>query len=344
VTALDALSKLGTASDVELLAQKAATGDQEEQEAARHSLSLINAPGVNDQIVELIPDVETKVKIELVRAIGERNMSEAVPTVVSLAQDAENRRVGVEAVKSLGLVGQPNDLDTAIDILIAAEGRTERRESERMVVAIAKKIENQDEQGDAVLAAYNETDDIKAKSSLLQVAGRIGDRDALNVLQNALEQDQEELRVAAIRALSEWPTPEPLNNLANLAQNGDTQTERVLALRGYIQLLGLESDRPVEKTVEKYRKALELAENANEKRMVMSGLSNVHDVSALLLAAEYLDDPEVKNEAEVAVIQIGWRVRGDKSPAHKRALMTVKNNTSDKDLKEQAERLLQEFE
>ncbi len=344
VAAIDALSKLGTAPDVELLAQKAATGDQEEQEAARHSLSLINAPGVNEQIVNSISSAETKVTIELVRAIGERNMSDAVPTLVSLAREAENRRVGVEAIKALGLVGQPDDLDTAIDILIAAKGRTERRESERMVVAIAKKIDNQDEQGDAVLAAYDRTDDIEAKSSLLHVAGRIGDRDALTVMQNALNQDQEEFRVAAIRALSKWPTPEPLNNLLNLAQNGDTQTERVLALRGYIQLLGLESDRPVKETVDKYRKALDLAENANEKRMVMSGLANVHDVSALLLAAGYLDDPDVKNEAEVAVVQIGWRARDDKSPAHQKALEMVKNNTKDENLKEQADRLLQEFE
>ncbi len=139
---------------------------------------------------------------------------------------------------------------------------------------------------------------------MLQVLGEIGDRTALPVLRASLADGNVEVQTAAIRALSAWPTAEPLPDLQEVAQVSGNTVHQVLALRGYVHLLGLESDRSDEEATGLYREALALASNDGEKRMVLAGLANMQAVGALELAADYLDDSALQQEAEVAVARI----------------------------------------
>jgi HEAT repeat protein len=109
---------------------------------------------------------------------------------------------------------------------------------------------------------------------LLSVLGKIGDNTALPVLTAALKDADAEVQTAAIRALAEWPAPEPVVDLLEVAENSDNKVHRILALRGFVRLLGLESERPAEETVAMYKEAMGLAADVSEKRRVLSGLAN----------------------------------------------------------------------
>ena len=343
LTAIQALAAVGTKADAVRLAKVAAETTGDKKEAAKEALSRLNANGTNAAIVSAIADADAATKVELVEAVGERQMTESVPTLIDAARDAQVR-VRVAALKALSQVASPNDLNSLIELLINAQSNAERREAERTVVSVAKEIEEKDEQGDAVIAAMATVEDMQAKSSLMLVAGRIGDPDALPIMRDALSSENNDLKRAAILSLSEWPTPEPLTDLKTVAQTAEEPSHKVLALRGYIQLIGLESDRPKSETVAMYKDAIDMAENVGEKRMALSGLSEVRSAEAMYLAAEYLDNSELQGEAEIAVLGNAWRANDADPEKVKPILQKVYENTDDDDIKRGAKQLLDRLE
>jgi HEAT repeat protein len=145
---------------------------------------------------------------------------------------------------------------------------------------------------------------IPSRCSLLSVLGKIGDDTALSVLTAALKEKNTEVQTAAIRALAEWPTPKPLADLLKVAESSKNKVHRILALRGFVRLLGLESERSADELLEMYKKAMSLAPNTGEKRRVLSGLGNVQTLDALQMTAGFLDDKNLSREASSAVVKI----------------------------------------
>ena len=82
-----------------------------------------------------------------------------------------------------------------------------------------------------------------------------------------------------------------------VTQNSESKVHRILALRGFVRLLGFENDRPAEETIKMYQQAMDLSSDAREKRMVLSGLSQVRSLAALEIAASYLQDAALQQEA-----------------------------------------------
>jgi hypothetical protein len=140
--------------------------------------------------------------------------------------------------------------------------------------------------------------------------------------------------------LSDWPTAAPAEDLLKIAQTSKNPVQKTLALRGYIRLAGLESDRPAEETIKMYMTAMALAPGAGEKRMVLSGLSNVKSLEALHIAAEYLADNELKQEAEAAVVKIAESTIRKNPQETKELLQKVLTGTTNELVREQAQRLL----
>ena len=74
--------------------------------------------------------------------------------------------------------------------------------------------------------------------------------------------------------------------------------------RRFIRLLGLDSNRPAEGSLQMYEEAMVLTSKLDEKKMVLSGLANMKSLAALEMAADYLGDKFLRQEAEAAVIKI----------------------------------------
>ncbi len=328
VAALKAIGQLGNASMVLLLAERAAAAGGQEQKAARESLYRLRGAGVDEAILDGIAQVQPKTRVELITSLGQRNVSAGVETLLKTAKDAD-RAVRAESLKVLSVVARPEQLSALVDLLINIQGQSDRTEAEKMVAAVAHRIEKKDRQAEAVLARLPEVNDVRSRSSLLLALGRIGDNSALPVLRKELGGKNLDVQTAAIRALSEWPTPEPVPDLLAIAGKSDNQLHRILALRGFVRLLGLETNRPANETIEMYRQAMALAPNAMEKRGVLSGLSAVANADALKMAAGCLDDKELVAEAEVAVVRIAQSIYKEypqqSADLLKRVIATTKN-------------------
>ncbi len=343
IAALKAVGQLGDASSVGLLAQTAAAARGAEQKAARESLYRLRGPKVNGAVLAGVPKAEPKTKVELIKSTGERNISAGVSTLLKTATDSD-RKVRVESLKVLKVIAGPEHLPGLVELLLNLRSLSDRNEAQKMVAAVAHKIEDNDRQAEAVLAVLPSVKDVKKQCSLLSVLGKIGDSSALPRLVEALNSDNIESRGAAIRALAEWPTSEPAVVLLEAAEKSENKVHRILALRGSIRLLGLYSKRTPEETIEMYKKAMTLAPDAIEKRRVLSGLANTKSLGALQMSADYLEDKTLFREAESAVVKIAGGIH-DKFPQQTKDILEKILRTSKNDmLRQQAQEVINRIE
>ncbi len=339
IAALKALGQLGDASSVELLAEAAAGSSGEEQKAARASLYRLRGPEVDQVIVAAIPKVQAKTRVELIGSVGERNIRPGVGTLLKTAKDAD-RAVRIASLRTLKIVAGPEDLPALVALLLSMESSSDRDEAQKTVAAVAHKIEDKNRQADAVLAALPSVKDVPARCSLMAVLGKIGVNTALPVLTAALKDKNAEVQTAAIRALAEWPSGEPVADLLGVAESADNQVHRVLALRGFVRLLGLPSERPADETLALYKKAMSLSSDVGEKKKVLSGLANTKSLAALQMATEYLGDEALCEEAGFAVVRIAGAIRADYPDQAGAALNKIVQTAKSDLLRQQAQQVI----
>ncbi len=298
---LSALARVGNESDIDLLLKFAVSGKPAtNQEAARSSLALLPGAAVDQNIIAQIPDAEPTVKAELVRSLGQRNVVEATEMLLAAAKDPD-RSVRSESLKSLAIVAQPASIDELIQLAIDEQNSRIRDEAQRTIVLVSQKNPDESSQAKPVLNALSSVQDDEERGVLLEVLGRIGGSDALPVLRSELKSSNPEHQKAAIRALSVWPDTEPLDDLLSIVKTTDNETHKILALRGYISLLRSRGRRWGRNVMAPYLAAMEYATEADEKRMIMSGLGRIESTEVITVIAKYLDDPEIKAEAEAAL-------------------------------------------
>lgn len=319
IAALRALGQLGNASNVDLLAEKAAVARGEEQKAARESLYRLRDPNADGVILTRIPKVAAKIKVELIKSVGERNIVTGVEVLMKTAQD-EDSKVRRESLKVLKAIAGPKYLPALVELLVGVQSSADRREAEKTVTAVAHKISDKNRQAGAVLAKLPSVKEEESRCSLLRVLGKIGDDSALAVLRAGLKDKSAAVKDACIRALAEWPTAEPAADLLKVVQTTDNKLQHVLALRGYVRLIGLESGREAKETIDMYRQAMELASNVSEKKMVLSGLAMIKSLAALVRVSAYLEDKALQQEAEVAVVKIAEAI-SDSFPLESKAAL-----------------------
>jgi HEAT repeat protein len=322
IAALRALGQLGDDSNVELLAQSAAGARGAEQKAARDSLNRLRGPNVDKVILATIPKAEAKTKAELISSISQRNITAGVAVLLATAKDPD-RKVRTGSLRTLKVVAT---------------------EAQKTIAAVAHRITDKNHQAASVLAALPSAKETAARCSLLNVLGRIGDKTALPVLYAALKDESVDVQTAAIRALAEWPTSEPVAELQKIAENSGNKLHRILALRGFVRLLGLANDRPAGETIEMYKKAMSLAPDAGEKKKVLSGLANTKSLAALQMAAGYLDDKALSVEAGAALVNIAGGIYTDYPEQATKMLNQIIKTAKSDSLREQAQEIINNIE
>ena len=331
VAALKALRDMGDASVVTLLAEAAADTKGEVRQQARGSLYRLRGDEIDPAIVGAIDSADAAVKVELIKAAGERHNSKAVAALLKTTKDAD-RKVRVESIKVLRDIAGAKDLAGLVDVLVNTQSLTELKAAEKAVATVAAKADKS-KATEIVLSACLSAKDKKIKGSLMELLGSIGDDKALPLLDGALTDSDADIKASAIRALSNWPNDKPINDLLAIAKGSDNNTHRVLALRGFVRLIGFTKGND---KVELYQQAINLATNSNEKRLVLSELAAVKSYAGLKMAATYLDDDELKQEAEVAIVKIAEGIFGSCPQTSKEILSKIISTTSNDSVKKQA--------
>jgi HEAT repeat protein/type 1 glutamine amidotransferase len=309
IAALKALGNVGDASTVELLAQHAVKAEGKEQLTARNSLWNLKGAGVDQTILlNLIKLTDQNIQEELIMSAGERRIADGRNLLFSKARSSRprNRLLAIRALKD---VASPSDLPRLLQLHLNAPGDRERTEIENTIAGVAGKSPSSIGLANPVKTLFPSVKDVKGRSALYRVLGKIGDDSSLFLVRKALADENTEIRDAAVRALSDWPSVTPKEDLLHIVQTTSNSVHRVLALRAYVRMTGLESYRSPERAVLSLKEAMKRVERPEEKKLILGILPRFACRDALQLAQSLLSEKDVEEEAKEAIKQIRRRLK-----------------------------------
>jgi len=337
VAALEALGGMGDASAVPVLAQAAAAGGDKEKKVARASLVRLHADNVDAALMRYVGSGDTKVRVELIRALTGRGVTQALSKLLKAAKD-DDETVRREAIRAVGTLGGKSELSTLVALAVKPKDAKDRTAIEQAIGVVFKRVTDKDSQAGPVLAALAgaPTD---AKPTLLRLLGRPATPKALKAVRAALKDRNAEVRDAAVRTLAEWSDAAPAEELLVLARTSTNRTHKVLALRGYVRMAGMSKD-----PTAMYIRAMELAERPDDKKLVLGGLGSATSAQALTLVERYLKDKDLQVEAAQAAVQIAKRLRQKDATRARMALENVVSVVKDSRIRRQAQDIINEME
>ncbi len=334
LAAVQALGQLGGAVSVPTLA--VALRDPAIHDDAIKSLVALHGAGVEQAIVLSADGGDSATRAAIMGILVKRNEVSALPSIrkATMDTDPQVRQAGLDALSELGTEQDLQRLSAAI--------RTARDDSEREAIgnamsAIGLRIPDESARTAPILQAYaGATPEVKAR--LITVLSALGGDRALHGVVAALADDGP-VRKAAIRGLAAWSTTAPMGDLRTAAKDDKDSNNRIVALQGYIRMIP-NSGQKQETQVQAYQDAIELAERPDEKRQALGGLANVSSTGALKVAASYLDNADVKQEAFLAYEKIAESLAGSQPDVAKDALKRVADTATDNDLRNKAKAAL----
>ena len=340
-----AVGKLGDASSVDLLVQAAAKGgSDDERNAALGALALLRGDGVNGAIVKNMQNSQGGIRSQLIEVLFGRDAVDAVPALLHEAAGAEPA-ARKAAFKALGRLAGEKDLPLLIGLLVDMQDDGSRRDAERAVVAVCRKITDEKEQADVVLAALSAEQDVSVRCSLLRVLGGIANDGALEALSNALKGGDPIVEDTAVRLLAAWPNAAATEVLLDIFTRTQNKTHRLLALRGFVRLMAMPAgDRPVEKTLDMCRRAAARASGDDEQKLVLSALANVAHLDALRMVEPFVQSETVRAEAAAACIRIAGAIAETHPAEAKAAMNNLLAVLQDEGLRSQAQEVIHKID
>lgn len=333
--ALRALAKLGDASTVPLLTRAAAAEEGKPCDAARESLRRLHGVGVDEAIMSGVHKGDTTVRVESIRALVDRRTVAAVPMLTEAAED-QDEKVRLESFRALGVLAGKEDLPALVGLVVRAPRSRERDAATKATIATCRRAQDEDERTAPIVAALGKAS-VPARSSLLRALGKLGSAKALAAVRAALKARDPTVLDAALRALADWPDDRAGQDLLRVARETKNAVHQVLALRGYVRVVGLSSDRPAEATLKMYANAMSAARRPDEKKLVLAGVGQMKDLAALELATAYLGDSALTAEAATAMLQVAEAISYPHREAAEAAVQQVMAACEDAHVRKRAE-------
>ncbi len=315
LAALKALGVLGTAEDTALLAWLMASEDADVAAMARASLATIEDAGVDAAIASAIPEVAPVVRAQLLDLLAERRAPQAVTEALAALKTAEPP-VRAAAIKALSMLGGADEAPALLALLEAARDAEERRPVETALGAVCGRNR------EALLPVVREKmgqGTLETRSALLRILAKMGGEQALAGTVAALNDSDADFQREAVRELSEWPTPDALPHLLELAKNPE-EDRYVLGLRGYARLARAEADGG--KKAEMLRTAMGLAKRPEEQWLVLGTWGTLIAPQTLDAVLPSLNEPAIRNEAAAALISVAGKL-AQSDPAQKAACIAA---------------------
>lgn len=340
---LKAIAKTGSSSDIIFLAEKASAMRGIERDRARESLYTMSGLEVDKAILFAIEEADPKIKVELIRSIGERNISSAVDLLLKLSRDPD-LAVRIESIEALGKIASPDYLPKIIQILIDAPSERERKMAETTIYLVTLKMPDGSRKSEDIISILSLVRDLSTLNSLIAILGEIGDNRDFTVLKEYLNSEYPEIQLAAIRALSIWPDATPKDDLKTIADTTEDTRKHTLAMRGYVQVVIADENLSQDQRFTEIHNAFNIASNTAEQKIVLSGLGKIISLEALKFAISLLDKSELVNETEAAILNISSDLSWGFPDETREELQKVLQLTTNENLKREIEELLKNIQ
>jgi len=338
---LKVLGDIGNASTVPLLLKTVERGGADGA-TALGSLRKIRGDEADLLILSGMKSTQGNLRRELITVLADRQATVATPYLLREAT-SQDEAVAKAAFDALSRLAGPSDIPNLVDLLSNLDSEALRPMAETALVRASMRLTNPRQRPQAVLDKLTSTRQSALRASLIRVLGRIGGERAYTAVLEASGDSDVAVKDSAIRTLaswSDWDAEPVLLELLDLAKDADNEIHRLLAVRGYVRLLGMaDYDDPREMT-QKYAEVLSIAGDSDSKKLVLAGLANVHHGDALKLVMMQFKDPSVQEEAASAAVQIARQIEQKHPNAVRAAMEEILTVSENEDIVAQAREIL----
>jgi len=338
-----AVGKLGDASVVPMLINTMFAGAKLGG-VARDSLTALASEGVDGQIIASLKEENNVAHRKTLIAVLESRR--AVGAVPLLLEDAcrEDAGLRTSAMSALRQLAEPVHIPVLIYGLLKTAKGAERTEAELTIVAVSGKILEPEKRAEPVLYALKKTTPAD-RIVLLPLLGRLGGSNAsLAIIRDALASDVAEQHDAGVQATCNWPEPSVSDDLIKLVQGAKEPGQRQMVLRSLVRVNAAPSDKPTPFRLDMLKKAMTLASNDDDRRMVLvDGLAFVKDINTLRFAVPYLEQKTLAQAACKTIVELAHSrmLREPNMTEFEPALNRVIALCKDKELVERAKKYKQ---
>ncbi len=297
--ALEALARFGSETALKPLVAMVATAAEGDAQAAAGVLAWVADADFAEVVAAALPQASPAGKAILLDLLAARQATAKAPVAAAALADAD-ASVRKAALKTLESLAGAAQVPAVLAFAISTSEDAERKAAQKVLAAVCRR----DTAAAAPVVAALKTAQGELRVTLLDTAARIGGAEALGLVVADANRPEAALRTAATKSLADWPDASAAEPLLALATRTPDPKARVLALRGYLRVVGLPSDRAPAATAAMLGKAWTIATNADERRLVLGGLGAVRDPAALALIAQALDTEDVREEAAAAAVSV----------------------------------------
>ena len=300
--ALAALGNLGTPADLPTLIKALVSQSSVERDAARAALIQMRGAAVARTIAAESKKADSQLRGKLIEVLGARRATEELDAIIAATTD-DDPGVRTSAMNALGEIGRPDLLAAMLPGVLKADKGRERDNAERKVADVCKRIDNEDQRGDALIAALN-TIDADRRDELMPLVGRVGGRRLIKFVAEIATGDDASRRSFGIDALSKWPDSSPADTLLAIANKTTDSAERRQAFQAYVKVCASRDRRNDQQRLERMKQAMSQAKTTEEKIAVINRTRTAYDVEAMRFVRPYLDQPEFCQMACETIVEL----------------------------------------
>ncbi len=330
------LAKLGDASAVAILLD-AALGDGAAAAAAKEGLKTLKAQEADAAILAKLADADAKTKAVLFELAGARRIG-AAASQIRESLSSSDEAVKLAALTALGQLIELKDLDLLTSRALAASKTPETEAAQTALRMAALRMADRDGAA-AKLAECLHGASPDNQAYLLELLGRMSGKKALQTVADAARSGDATLKESATKVLGEWPNPEAADALLQLAETDPENKYRVRALRGYIRI-ARQLKLPDDVKLAMFHTAMQTAKRDEDKRIALDILSRIPSEKTLQLAASYVSEASLKDDAAKAAVAIAAKLAGQQPKAVAEAMQKIVDAQVGGDPGSRAEQLL----
>jgi len=332
IAAIRSLAQLGNPSSIPVLV--ALVKDAEAIVSSAAQTGLIGFPDkeADAAVVALFNDSDARTRVAAIEMAGQRRIAAAVQPLLKATGDTDADVVSA-SFKTLGELAGAAEIPGVVDAMLKTKAVAA---AETALTAICARQPDKTVCTDKLLPGLANAQG-EPKLALLCVLRTVGNPQALAAVRAAAAEQDKSVKETALRAICDWPTVDALPDLAQIAKTTADTKFRILALRGQLRLIPMQTVADAQK-LSQLKEMLPLIERTEEQRLALATLGGLPSAESLALVMAYLTREELKEEASAAAVGIAEKIIASHPEQVAEAMKQVRTN-NDK-LAERARQLL----
>lgn len=261
--------------------------------------ALLAFPGdIDDEVAKAIGKAGDWGKIAGIELLAQRMADSKVNTILAQREHSSSE-VRAAVYKALKDVVTARDFVEMCGILESSTDAEEIKETQAAVSASVLSMPEA-EQVEAIVRRMYQAGEVK-KHLYYPILAATGQQKALDLIIEGCQKNTGAAKEAAVEALLAWNDLRAADFLYEVAQSDGALAAK--ALTRYIELIAA-SDMTGENRLLRLRKAMDVAQTAENRNLVLQKVQETGTFLALLYAGEFLDDKAVQQSAAQAVMNI----------------------------------------